>query len=294
MEADIVIIGCGPAGLQAGIHASRKKTDTVILGKLSNSALHSAHVENYFGTPGKMDGSDLLNKGLEQAKSFGCKHLEQNVIAAVPESNGFMITVESGEDIHCKAVILAMGISRAKLNVPGEKEFLGKGVSYCAECDCNFYKGLKVAVIGNESQAAISAELMTKYASKVYWVTDKPASHDELVKKATDAGAEMVSSSTTEIRGDANVKSILLSNGKELEVDGVFIELGGRSSVDMAMDLGVMPEADDSIKVNDSGETSVKGVFACGDITGKPWQLAKAVGDGAVAGLKAAEFVRGE
>lgn len=293
MDADVVVIGCGPAGLQAGIHASRKKVDTVLIGKTTGSALFNAHIENYFGTEGKTDGSVLLETGLKQAVSFGCKHIEQNVIGAVADGNRFKITVESGEEIVCKAVVLATGTSRTNLNIPGEKEFLGKGVSYCAECDCNFYKGLKVAIIGDESEAALSAELMTKYASETYWVSNNISTDEKLVKRAVDAGVKMLSAAPTEINGNANVGSLVLDDGTEIAVDGIFIELGGRSSSDIAMDLGVMPEIDDTIKTDDSGKTSVNGIFACGDITGRPMQLAKAVGEGAIAGLSAAEYARG-
>jgi len=293
MMTDVVIIGCGPAGLQAGIHSSRKKADTVIIGKLKNSALHGAHIENYFGISGRTDGSELLRKGLDQALSFGCRHINLNVTGAVRDGDGFRITIESGEELVCRSVVIATGISRKKLNIPGEKEFLGKGVSYCAECDCNFYKGLRVAVIGDESEAAISSELMTKYASEVYWVSETISADRNLIEKASGAGVKIIAGAPKEIRGRANVTSLLLNGGFEIGVDGVFIELGGRSSSDMAMDLGIMPEADDSIKVNNRCETSIAGVFACGDIAGEPWQLAKAVGEGAVAGHNAAERAKG-
>jgi thioredoxin reductase (NADPH) len=293
MNADVVIIGCGPAGLQAGIHSSRRKADTVIVGKLKNSALSGAHVENYFGVGGKTDGLALLTIGLEQALSFGCRHIDQNVIGAGADGDGFKVTIESGEEIHCRSVVIATGVSRMKLNIPGEKEFFGKGVSYCAECDCNFYKGLKVAIVGNESEAAKASELMTKYASKVYWVSGNISASKNLIDKAITAGVEIISGEAEEIRGTDNVRSLLIDGGHEISVDGVFVELGGRSSSDIAMDLGVMPEADDTIKVNNRSETSVAGVYACGDITGEPWQLAKAVGGGAVAGQNAAGRVKG-
>jgi thioredoxin reductase (NADPH) len=265
----------------------------VIIGKLKNSALSGAHVENYFGIKGKIDGLALLENGLEQAKSFGCTHIDQNVIGASAEGGGFKITVESGEDIRCRSVVIATGISRQKLNIPGEKELLGKGVSYCAECDCNFYKGLRVAIIGNESEAAIASELMTQYASKVYWVCANVSVGQNLILKAKASGVDIIDRGAKEIIGKENVTSLVLDDGGEIAVDGVFIELGGRSSSDLAMDLGVMPEADDSIKVNSKAETSVTGIFACGDITGEPWQLAKAVGEGAVAGLNAAGRAKG-
>ncbi|MCL1978923.1 MAG: NAD(P)/FAD-dependent oxidoreductase [Methanomassiliicoccaceae archaeon] len=293
MKADVVIIGCGPAGLQAGIHSSRRNADTVIVGKLKNSALYGAHIENYFGPSEKTDGSVLLKNGLERALSFGCRHIDQNVIGASRFEGGFRIAVESGEEIDCMAVVIATGISRTKLGIPGEKEFLGKGVSYCAECDCNFYKGLKVAVIGDESGAAASAELMTGYASVVYWVSEKMSADKNLIDKAEAAGVKIIAGKPAEIRGGNAVGSLLLAGGTEIAVDGIFIELGGRSSADLAMDLGVMPEADDSIGTDRKCETSVAGVFACGDITGGPWQLAKAVGEGAVAGINAAGRARG-
>jgi thioredoxin reductase (NADPH) len=293
MNANVVIIGCGPAGLQAGIHSSRKKADTVIVGKMRNSALYGAHVENYFGVSGKVDGTDMLKKGLEQAKSFGCRHMDLNVTQAVKDGDVFKITVESGEEITCKAVVIATGVSRGKLNVPGEKEFFGKGVSYCAECDCNFYKGLKVAIVGDESQAAASAELMTKYASEVYWISKGVSADRNLVAGAEKAGVKMIAGKPKEIAGDSAVRSLLMEDGKRIDVDGVFIEIGGRSSTNLAMDLGVMPELDDTIKINNKCETSVAGVYACGDITGEPWQLAKAVGEGAVAGLNAAVMAKG-
>ena len=293
MNADVVIIGCGPAGLQAGIHSSRRKADTVIIGKVRNSALYSAHVENYFGMHGKINGRELLETGLEQAISFGCRHIDQNVIGAGADGDSFKVMIESGEEIHCRSVIIATGISRMKLNIPGEKEFFGKGVSYCAECDCNFYKGLTVAVIGSESEAAAASELMTKYASRVYWVSKNISAGKNLTDKAKAAGVEMIEKGAKEIRGNGSVKSLLLEDGSSINLDGIFIELGGRSSSNLAMDLGVMPEVDDTIKVNKRSETSVPGVFACGDITGEPWQLAKAVGDGAVAGHNAADRVKG-
>lgn len=292
MNADVAIIGCGPAGLQAGIHSSRKKASTVVIGKLRSSALHDAHVENYFGLGGRTDGSELLKAGLEQALSFGCRHVDMNVTGASADGGGFRITVESGEEIFCRSVVIATGISRRKLNIPGEKEFFGKGVSYCAECDCNFYKGLKVAVIGDESEAAVSSELMTKYASEVYWISSSISADRSLVDKASAAGVRIIAGTPKEIRGGKAAGSLLLEDGREIPADGIFIEIGGRSSSDLAMDLGVMPEADDSVKVDRNCETSVAGVFACGDITGEPWQLAKAVGEGAVAGHSAARRAR--
>lgn len=294
MNADVLIIGMGPSGLQAAINSARKKMDTVIIGKDTDSALIGAHIENYFGFSKVVKGEELIQNALEQARSSGVKIVKSNAISAMSLENGFSVTLESGEDIYARSVILATGVSRKKLGVPGEKEFLGKGVSYCAVCDCNFFKGVPVIVVGGESEAAISAEFMTKYASEVYWASKEFDVDPALVKKVKATGVKMLSSLPTEIKGDGKVSSVILDDGTELSVRGVFIELGGRSSADLAMDLGVMPEIDDTVKVSERCMTNVEGIFACGDVAGKPWQVAKAVGQGAVAGLSAADYVKGK
>ena len=292
MQTDVLIIGAGPAGIQAAIHAARKKVSVTMVGKPANSAMSGTHIENYFGVSGTVEGNTMLTIGLEQARSFGCKVLEENIISSSHEGDVFRLVTENDETIEAKAVIIATGISRKKLSVPGEKEFFGKGVSYCASCDCNFYKGKTVVIVGDETEAAVSAELMTRYASKVYWVVGDIAASENVVRKARDAGVEMVDGKVESITGEAKVTKVVVS-GREIPTDGVFIELGAKSAADLAMDMDVMPEMDDSIKVDVNCATEVRGVFACGDITGKPWQVAKAVGQGAVAGIAAADYVKG-
>ncbi|MCQ2069523.1 MAG: NAD(P)/FAD-dependent oxidoreductase [archaeon] len=293
MKTDIVVIGSGPAGIQAAIHASRKKVDTVLVGKMNNSAAYGTDIENYFGLSGASQGTELLKNGLEQVETFGCKVFQMNVLGLSKDADGFHVELESGEDIVCKALVLATGITRVKLGVPGENTFgNGKGVSYCASCDCNFYKGKVVIIVGGQSESAVSAELMTRYASKVYWISPVFDADPSLVRKALDAGVETIEAGIEEILGETKVTSVRLSDGRIVETDGVFIELGGKSSVDLAMDVDLMPEMDDTIKVDRKCKTAVEGVFACGDVTGRPWQIAKAVGEGAVAGLSAAEYCR--
>ena len=291
---DILIIGAGPAGIQAAIHAARAKASVTIIGKRENSALYGAHVENYFGIAGKKSGSELLAAGISQAEAFGTKIIEENVTAMELTGNGFAAETESGIRIDAKAVILAPGISRKKLNIPGEKEFFGKGVSYCASCDCNFYKGKRVAVIGDESEAAAAAELMTGYAEHVFWITNDTKASGVMVKRAKDAGVEMINETAAEIMGREKVERLKFSDTSMVNVSGVFIELGARSPSDLAMDIGIMPNTDGTIPVNERCMTSVPGAFACGDVTGRPWQIAKAAGQGAVAGIYAAAYVKGD
>lgn len=293
ISIDLLIIGTGPAGLQAAIHASRKKVSVLVVGKASNSAAEGTKIENYFGLSGVANGTELLRTGIEQARSFGCRFLEENIISAERDGEKFRFVTENDEEIESKAVILATGISRKKLNVPGEKEFFGKGVSYCASCDCNFYKGKIAVIVGDETEAAVSAELMTRYAAKTYWVSNNIGASDNVRDKAIAAGAELVSDEIEEIEGPDRVHAVVLKSGRRIETNGVFIELGAKSAADIAMDIDVMPEMDDTIKVDSGCATEVKGVFACGDVAGKPWQMAKAVGQGAVAGISAADYVKG-
>ena len=291
---DIIIIGAGPAGIQAAIHAARGKAKVVVLGKRIDSAMSGAHVENYFGIRGKTDGSEILENGLHQATGFGAEHIEENVISMSRSGDTFSAVTENGTEISSKAVILAPGISRLKLNIPGEKELFGKGVSYCAACDCNFYKGKRVAIIGDESEAAASAELMTEYASNVYWITKDTKASEHMIGKAKSVGVEMIGERLAEIVGKEKVTGIKLSDASMLAVDGVFIELGARSSSDLAMDIDLIPNTDGTINVDERCKTSVSGVYACGDVTGRPWQIAKAVGQGAVAGMNATSYIKGE
>lgn len=293
METDIVVIGAGPSGIQAAIHAARRKVSTVIVGKPSNSAAADANIENYFGVVGPVKGIELLENGVKQAVSFGAEFVEENVVSAERDGKLFIVKTETGKEYIAKSVVVATGISRVRLGIPGEKEFIGKGVSYCSVCDCNFYKGKTVAVIGDETEAAMSADLMTKYATQVYWITKGPKAAKALVDRAMLAGVVIKDSPPKEITGDGKVGALVLEDGSVIAVDGVFIELGAKSAADLVMDMDLMPEMDDTIKVDTKYATKIPGLFACGDVVGKPWQVARAVGQGCTAGLSAADYVKG-
>ena len=144
---DVIILGTGPAGLQAAIHAARKKVSVLVLGKETKSSVFHAHVEN-FCCIFNITGEEMLNVGRQQAANFGADLLDEDVLSILPDGQQFKIVSESGTELTCQALIVATGTARNKLGVPGEKSFLGKGVSYCVECDANFFKGEDVAVVG--------------------------------------------------------------------------------------------------------------------------------------------------
>ncbi|MCE5296078.1 MAG: NAD(P)/FAD-dependent oxidoreductase [Euryarchaeota archaeon] len=294
MNYDVVIIGSGVAGLQAAIHAARKKVKVAVIGKIEASALSKAHIENYLGIE-TSDGSKLLETGAKQARHYGAELFPEEVISVEMSEGGFIVKTDGMKDLACKALIIASGISRNKLNVEGEKEFYGLGVSYCANCDCHFFKKKKVAIVGNGSNAAVAALLLKDYADKVYWVAKAVTASKELMEMVEVSSIEIISPAwPAKIVGENVVKGIVLKDGKVIDVDGVFIELGAKGAADLAIELGIIADESGSIKVDRECRTETEGVFACGDITGQPWQMAKAVGEGCVAGLNAASFARKE
>ena len=151
-DYDVIILGTGPAGLQAAIHAARKKVSVLVLGKETRSSLYHAHVEN-FCSIFNITGEEILNVGRKQAANFGADLLDEDVLNIMPDGQHFKIISESGTALTCLSLIVATGSARNKLGVPGEKDFLGKGVSYCVECDANFFKDDDVAVVGGASAA---------------------------------------------------------------------------------------------------------------------------------------------
>jgi thioredoxin reductase (NADPH) len=290
---DVVILGSGPAGLQAAIHAARKKVSVLLMGKETKSSLFHAHVEN-FCCLFNVKGEDMLNVGRQQAVNFGSDVLEEDVLRVSPAGPIFKIVSESGQQLQANSLIIATGTTRKKLGVTGEKELLGRGVSYCVECDANFYKGEDVAVVGSASAAVSGALTLLDYAATVHLVCDKLEVADALEKQLKDS-AVIVSEGrqVKEIVGENAVEAIVLKDGSKIPVNGVFIELGAKGVMELATHLGV--QLDDQMKyiqTNKMMETNVAGVFAAGDICGPPWQMAKAVGEGCVAGIGAATYAR--
>jgi thioredoxin reductase (NADPH) len=291
---DVIILGSGPAGLQAAIHAARAKVSVLVMGKPAKSSLHRAHIENYCCME-KTAGEDLLQQGIQQAETAGTTFMYEDVIEVSQEDEWFIIRNESGKDLRCRALILAMGISRNKLRVPGEKELLGRGVSYCVDCDGGFFRNEPVSVVGNESAAASGALTMTFYASHVHLVCDQLEISESLAYQLKESDVTIHQGrKVTEITGQEQVEGVLLDDGTRLEVKGVFIELGAKGAIELASSLGVGmdPESPQYIATDKKQRTNIAGVLAAGDICGLPWQLAKAVGEGCVAGLEAAAFAK--
>ncbi len=292
---DVAIIGCGPAGLQAAIHAASKKAKVIVFGKPRNSSLYKAHIANYCCYEKTISGKKLLEAGRKQAESFEAVCLEEDIIETRNENNLFSLITESGATFTSRTLILSMGVARKKLRVKGEKKLVGRGVSYCVDCDANFYKGLDVAVVGNESAAVTGAVTLLSYAKTVYLIYRKLMITDTLYEQLKQSQVKVIQDTwVKEIIGTNEVESVLLKNGEILKVNGIFVELGAKGALELAANLGVFfdQETVSFIETNKKQETNIAGLYAAGDIAGQPWQIAKAVGEGCVAGIQAAEYAK--
>lgn len=294
---DVLIIGSGPAGLQAAVHAVRKKATVTVLGKPERSSIYRAHVENYLCVDGVSEGSDLLATALAQARSFGAKVIAEDLLKVEQEGELFRARIESGRELLGRSLIFATGTARKKLKVKGEKELSGKGVSYCVDCDANFYRNAKVAVVGNESAAVDGAVTLTRYASEVHLISRKLTVSPELREELAKSSVQLHQGEwVKEIVGEKAVEAVLLEGDQRLAVDGVFIELGAKGAMELATNLGVALDSEtfSYIATNKQQATNVPGIYAAGDIAGPPWQMAKAVGEGCVAGWEAANYAQAQ
>jgi len=301
MEYEVIIIGGGPAGLTAALYAARGGLKVLILeeGAPGGQAALTDKIENYPGFPQGISGIELMQKFVEQAKSFGTEIKMGHVLRAEFEGEEKKIYV--GEDAYkAPAVILATGAKPKSLGVRGEKRFLGRGVSYCATCDGAFFKDKKVAVIGGGDSALEEAIFLTHFAKEVIIIHRR----DELravkiLQDRTKANPKIsfrLSAIVEEILGEDKVEALKLKNVKDDTVsieplEGVFIFVGNQpatSFVEGILELDPLGY----IITDEDLKTSREGVFACGDVRRKSLrQVATAVGDGALAGMSAVHYL---
>jgi thioredoxin reductase (NADPH) len=276
------------------MHAARRKVSVLVLGKLPKSSSYSTHIENFCCIHGDK-GADLLKQAHLKAKEVGADFLEEDATGVTKSNDHFTVAAEGGQTIRACALVIAMGISRKKLGLRGEKDLLGRGISYCVDCDAGFYRGEPVAMIGCESAALSGALTMLLYAKKVHLVCEKLDAADYLAEKIRESPIQIHEGRRiTEILGQEAVTGIQLDDGTHIPVRGIFIELGAMGATTLAGNLGVALDKDTMkyIATNKKQETNVSGVYAAGDICGPPWQVAKAMGEGCVAGLEAAAYAK--
>ncbi len=294
---DLIILGTGPAGMSAAIYSGRYGMKTLIIGNvIGGTANLAGEIENYPGFTGS--GTDLMKKFNEQAKSFGAEFEMGNIDKIEKIEDEFCVTV-GDKEFFGHSIISGLGLERRKLGIPGEKKLLGKGVSYCATCDGNFFRGKTVAVVGGSDSAAKAAIYLADICEKVYISYRKERMRCEPINlkkiEATKNIEIIYNSKPVEIVGDAkvtNLKLELQDEEKSIKVDGVFIEVGSVPITKIFDGLGVKLE-NDYIKVDKEGRTSVEGFFAAGDGTNNPFkQVITATADGALAARTAYNYIK--
>ena len=298
---DVIIIGGGPAGLSACLYASRSRLKTLLVekGAVGGMIINAALVENYPGFVDGVSGIDLTQSMYKQATKFGMEMLAAEVTGLKIDGKNKVITTSEG-NFSAGAVIIAGGSERQKLDVPGETQYTGKGVSYCATCDGAFFRDKVVAVIGGGNAAVTEALELTRFASKIFLIHRRGelrATQIVREKAFAERKIEFIwNTVVTAVVGEAFVKKIKLRNLKtnvesELAVDGVFVNVGSQPSTGYLKGVLAL-DAVGAVVVNDRMETGVPGVYAAGDIrSGSIRQTIGAAGDGAVAAVNAGKYL---
>ena len=278
---DIAIVGTGPAGVSAALTAKNRNKSILLIGRkdLSNKVQKSHKILNYPGLP-DVTGEELVLAMREHLAQMGIEITEEQVTNIYAMGDYF--AVQCAKEMHeATTVILATGVMQGKL-LPGEEENLGRGVSYCATCDAALYKGKEATVLGYSAKEEDEAEFLAEVADKVYYV---PTYKDEV--KVSRDNIEIISGIPKEIRRADN-KSMLVIDSREIVSDGIFVL---RDSVSPGQLVPGLETEGAHIKTERDMSTSIRGLFAAGDITGTPYQDAKAVGEGNVAALSAVAYL---
>ena len=298
---DIVIVGAGPGGLCAGLYAARANRKVVALEKYlpGGQIAITGEVEDYIGFE-HIEGAELGMKFANHAKKFGLEIEMEEVVEVYTDGEDRVAKCASGNLYRGKAIILSTGGSPVKLNIPGEQEFSGKGVSYCAICDGAFFKDQVIAVVGGGDAAVEEGTFLTKFGSKVYIIhrRDKLRAQRIIQDRAfKNKKVEFIWDTVVEsINGDSKVNNLTLKNVKtgdksKLEVGAIFIFVGFKPNTWM-MKEELRLDSGGYIVTNDHMETSIKGIYACGDVRSQlVRQVTNAVGDGTTAAVAAEKYI---
>jgi thioredoxin reductase (NADPH) len=300
---DLIIIGAGAAGLAAGIYAARSGLKTLILEEkiVGGTTAEAPLVENYPGF-NSISGIELAQKMAEHCRSTGVVIREFEKVLSLDLKDEKKIVKTNRTVLETKTVIIASGSHYREIGVPGEKEFLGKGVSYCGICDGPLFKGKRVLVVGGGNSALITALYIAGLASevKVAHRRDTFRAEEALVKALKEkANVEILwNTEVKEIKGEKLVKEVTIFNNstketKELPVDGVFVQVGETPNSQIAKEAGVNVDKDGYIIIDIRQRTNIAGVYAAGDVTNHPVkQVGTAVGQGITAALEAYGYIR--
>lgn len=300
---DLIIVGAGPAGLSAAVYGRRAGLDLIVIEQTpmgGGQVVDTYEVDNYLGMPG-VNGFDLAQKFRGHADGLGAVFKSGRVTAVRDEGERKVVETADGKSYEARALILAGGAEHAKLGVPGEAEYRGQGVSYCATCDGAFFRGKTVAVVGGGDVALEDAIYLTRFCDKVYLIHRRDelrGAHVLQEQLKAQPGVEILYSHVVkEIQGQDSVTGLLLEDKKSgeqriLPVDGVFIAVGIHPETDLVKGLAACDQAG-YVLAGEDGATDVPGIYVAGDVRKKPLrQIVTAVADGANAVTAAAAWIQ--
>ena len=280
---DVIIVGAGPAGISSSLYTIRRNLKTLIIYKEKSALEKSTKIENYYGFENGINGEELYKIGIRQAQNIGAEVIKDevtNIKIDYLNEKEYTFKVETlNNEFKAKSVILATGNKKNKPNIKNMDKYEGKGISYCAICDGFFYRNKNVAVIGNGDYAIAEAKDLQNIAKSITILTNG--------RQAPEYRAENININTKEIdqiEGENKVEEIDFVDNTKMKIDGIFIAQGVAGSTEFAKKIGAKIN-NDKIVVDENMETSIKGLFACGDCTGGLYQVSKAVYDGTKAGL---------
>jgi thioredoxin reductase (NADPH) len=292
---DVIIVGLGPAAYSAALYSARYIMKTLVIGEIPGGQLtEAADVDDYLGLI-NLPAQKMIETFNQHISRYNVPVLMETVESIKKEGDEFILKTKRKGEYKASSVIVAIGVKRRKLNVPGEEKFTGKGVSYCSVCDAPLFKNRPVVVVGGGDSALEGAELLSRYATKVYLVHRRDQFRGqpfyvEIIKQKPNVEI-ILNSTVTEIKGEKLVNKAVVQNLKtgetrELDVNGVFVEIGFEPPVDFARNNGIETDERGYIKVDEWMRTNVEGIFAAGDCTGL-WmgfrQVITATAQGAVA-----------
>ncbi len=294
---DLIVLGGGPTAIGCAIYAARFALNVLIVGKTFGGLIATTHlVENYPGIA-STSGQGLMDMFKEHMNSLNIPYISDE-IRSIEKADDHFILHSFFQKFKAYTVCIATGSERKKLGIPGEEEFAGRGVSYCATCDGPFYKDKVVIVVGGSDSAAKEALFLSQNVKKVYIVYRGEEIRAEPINKKRVYENEKIEiiykTNIVEIKGDTSVKSVIFDNGKEFDIDGVFIEVGSIPNSDLAKRISVKTNEKDEIIINRKSETNIPGIFAAGDVADAPFKQAiTGVAEGVIAAFSAFDYEKG-
>lgn len=287
-----LIIGAGPAGLSAAIYTARAGMDTVVAGCEPKIA-GDYDIDNYFGFPETISGRELIERGLAQARRFGTKIVCQRLLSVHMAEDGSFHCKTDQDEYAAESVIIAAGVNRVRPGIANIGDYEGKGVSYCVSCDGFFFRGRKVAVVGEGNYAANQALELTNFTSDIaiYTQGKEPAMDERFAATLAEAGIAVSTAKIVRLAGQQAMTGAVLEDGTEIPAEGLFVAMGQASALDFAKTLGVATRGA-FIEADHEQKTNVPGVFAAGDCVGHFMQISVAVGEGAKAGRAAIAHIK--